>query len=185
MPMNGRQSFPERRSRGRGRIVATIRGRLDDPAVRVVALSGAHMMGKSREALEATRVRDMNVVEALDRNALSMDQIRRLEVPGREPVVLARSFDVAAGPPLNRWRSGSRRCTSFCGPARQSRNSARRGDAMSDGGVDSQQIVECCAWDRRPPRFLIHDRDCRYGATFAHRVWHLGIEQVRTLFSTL
>src|SRR5262249_29163396 len=27
----------------------------------------------------------------------------------------------------------------------------------------AQQIVECCAWDRRPPRFLIHDRDSRYG----------------------
>ena len=23
----------------------------------------------------------------------------------------------------------------------------------------AQQIVECCAWDRPPPRFLIHDRD--------------------------
>jgi len=27
----------------------------------------------------------------------------------------------------------------------------------------AQQIRECCAWDRRPPRFLIHDRDSRYG----------------------
>jgi hypothetical protein len=25
----------------------------------------------------------------------------------------------------------------------------------------AQQIVECCAWDRAPPRFLIHDRDSR------------------------
>ena len=30
----------------------------------------------------------------------------------------------------------------------------------------AQQIVECCAWDRAPPRFLIHDRDSRYGANF-------------------
>jgi hypothetical protein len=30
----------------------------------------------------------------------------------------------------------------------------------------AQQIVECCAWDRRPPRFLIHDRDSRYGMSF-------------------
>jgi hypothetical protein len=28
----------------------------------------------------------------------------------------------------------------------------------------AQQIVECCGWDRDPPRFLIHDRDSRYGA---------------------
>jgi hypothetical protein len=30
----------------------------------------------------------------------------------------------------------------------------------------AQQIVECCAWDRAPPRFLVHDRDSRYGANF-------------------
>ena len=34
----------------------------------------------------------------------------------------------------------------------------------------AQQIVECCAWDRAPPRFLIHDRDSRYGANFDRRV---------------
>ena len=44
----------------------------------------------------------------------------------------------------------------------------------------AQQIVECCAWDRAPPRFLIHDRDSRYGASFDRRVRHLGIRQVRT-----
>jgi hypothetical protein len=33
----------------------------------------------------------------------------------------------------------------------------------------AQQIVECCAWDRWPPRFLIHDRDSRYGMTFDNR----------------
>jgi hypothetical protein len=46
----------------------------------------------------------------------------------------------------------------------------------------AQQVVECCAWDRWPPRFLIHDRDSRYGATFERRLRHLGIEQVRTPF---
>jgi len=46
----------------------------------------------------------------------------------------------------------------------------------------AQQIVECCAWDRAPPRFLIHDRDSRYGASFDRRVRHLGIRQVRTPF---
>jgi len=45
----------------------------------------------------------------------------------------------------------------------------------------AQQIVECCAWDRAPPRFLIHDRDSRYGANF-DRVRGLGIRQVRTPF---
>ena len=30
----------------------------------------------------------------------------------------------------------------------------------------AQQIVECCGWDREPPRFLIRDRDSRYGSLF-------------------
>jgi len=68
----------------------------------------------------------------------------------------------------------------FCGPARQQRKSARGGDAMSDCGVDAQQLVECCAWDRWPPRFLIHDHDSCCGAAFERRLWHLGIAQVRT-----
>jgi hypothetical protein len=37
----------------------------------------------------------------------------------------------------------------------------------------AQQIFECCAWDRWPPRFLIHDRDS--GAIFERRLRHLGI----------
>jgi hypothetical protein len=46
----------------------------------------------------------------------------------------------------------------------------------------AQQIVECCAWHRAPPRFLIRDRDSRYGASFDRRVRHLGIRQVRAPF---
>jgi hypothetical protein len=46
----------------------------------------------------------------------------------------------------------------------------------------AQQIVESCGWDRAPPRFLIHDRDSRYGASFDRRMRHLGIRQVRTPF---
>jgi putative transposase len=49
-------------------------------------------------------------------------------------------------------------------------------------GWVAQQIVECCAWDRAPPRFLIHDRDSRYGASFDRRVRGLGMRQVRTPF---
>jgi putative transposase len=46
----------------------------------------------------------------------------------------------------------------------------------------AQQIVECCGWDRKPPRFLIHDRDSRYGELFDHRLQGLGITQIRTPF---
>jgi hypothetical protein len=46
----------------------------------------------------------------------------------------------------------------------------------------TQQVVECCTWDRGPPRFLIHDRDRIYGTSFDRRVRNLGIAQVRTPF---
>jgi len=46
----------------------------------------------------------------------------------------------------------------------------------------AQQIVECCGWDRVPPRFLVHDRDACYGTSFDQRVRNLGIAQARTPF---
>jgi transposase InsO family protein len=46
----------------------------------------------------------------------------------------------------------------------------------------AKQIVECCGWDREPPRFLIHDRDSRYGKVFDRRLNNLGITQIRTPF---
>ena len=46
----------------------------------------------------------------------------------------------------------------------------------------AQQVVECRGWDRDPPRFLIHDRDSRYGSIFDRRLCHLGITQIRTPF---
>ena len=56
-------------------------------------------------------------------------------------------------------------------------------DLLKEGKTFTpQQIIECCACDRWPPRFLIHDRDSRYGAIFERRLRHLGIEQVRTPF---
>ena len=46
----------------------------------------------------------------------------------------------------------------------------------------AQQVVEACGWGRDPPRFLIHDRDSRFGATFDQRMNRLGITQIRTPF---
>ena len=45
-----------------------------------------------------------------------------------------------------------------------------------------RQIVEACGWDREPPRFLIHDRDNRYGTAFDLRLKALGARSVRTPF---
>jgi transposase InsO family protein len=44
----------------------------------------------------------------------------------------------------------------------------------------AQQVVEACDWDRDPPRYLIRDRDSRYGQAFDRRVRGLGVGQLRT-----
>jgi hypothetical protein len=85
--------FPHAPLIGRDELLISLRSWIDDPEVRVIALSGTHMMGKSRVVLEATRMRDTGVVEALDRASLSVDQLRRLEVPGREIIVIVNDAD--------------------------------------------------------------------------------------------
>jgi len=52
--------------------------------------------------------------------------------------------------------------------------------AKSTAAWAAQQMVEGCAWDRKPPRFLVHDRDSCDGATFHRRVRNIGVAQVRT-----
>ena len=44
----------------------------------------------------------------------------------------------------------------------------------------AQQMTEICGTNRELPRYLIHDRDCCYGAVFDRRVRSLGIKQIRT-----
>jgi len=44
----------------------------------------------------------------------------------------------------------------------------------------SQQMVEACDSERESPCYLIHDRDCCYGAVFNRRVRALGSKQIRT-----
>jgi hypothetical protein len=85
--------FPHAPLIGRDDLLISLRSWIDDPEVRVIALSGTHMMGKSRTVLEATRTRDTGVVEALDHASLSVDQLRRLEVPGREIIVIVNDVD--------------------------------------------------------------------------------------------
>jgi len=76
-----------------------------------------------------------------------------------------------------RWRSTSRGKPGRPPIAPELRELIRR---MAIG--NRLWFVECCSWDRDPPRFLIHDRDGRYGAAFDHRVSNLGITQIRTPF---
>ncbi len=44
----------------------------------------------------------------------------------------------------------------------------------------AQQMVEACGISREPPRYLIHDRDGCFGASFNRRVRSLYIRQIRT-----
>jgi hypothetical protein len=85
--------FPHAPLIGRADLLTSLRSWIDDPDVRVIALSGTHMMGKSRVVLEATRPRDTDAVEALGRASLSVDQFRRLEVPGRDIIVIVNDAD--------------------------------------------------------------------------------------------
>lgn len=48
------------------------------------------------------------------------------------------------------------------------------------GEWTGRQIAEACDWDREPPRYLVHDRDARYGTSFDLRLQALGIKSVRT-----
>jgi hypothetical protein len=38
----------------------------------------------------------------------------------------------------------------------------------------AQQVVDACGWERDPPRYLIRDRDGRFGIEFDRRVQRLG-----------
>jgi len=44
----------------------------------------------------------------------------------------------------------------------------------------AQQMVEACGISREPPRYLIHDRDDCFGASFNRRVASPGIRKIRT-----
>ena len=44
----------------------------------------------------------------------------------------------------------------------------------------AQQIVGACGWDQDPPRYLIRDRDGRFGIEFDRRVQRLGVTQIHT-----
>ena len=62
---------------------------------------------------------------------------------------------------------------------------AATGLRLTQHATDSwtaEQIVECCSWDRNPPRFLVHDRDSCYGTAFDRRVRNIGIAQICTPF---
>jgi putative transposase len=44
----------------------------------------------------------------------------------------------------------------------------------------AQQVVDVCGWGRDPARYLIRDRDGRFGIEFDRRVQRLGVTRIRT-----
>ena len=44
----------------------------------------------------------------------------------------------------------------------------------------AQQIVDACGWDRDPSRYLIDDRDGRFGIEFDRRLKRFGVKRIRT-----
>ena len=73
---------------GRDQLTDELRTLVDRPSVRAVVVTGPHMIGKSRLILEATRHRDIDVVEALDSSGVNADSMRRLAKVGRETILL-------------------------------------------------------------------------------------------------
>lgn len=78
---------------GRVTICEALTTLLRDQAVKVIAIIGTHMMGKSRAVLEATRACDVEFVEALERQGPQLVDLMRLTSPGRTVVVLANDLD--------------------------------------------------------------------------------------------
>ena len=61
---------------------------VDDPQVRVIVLSGPHDIGKSRLALEATRHRPHDVVQALDPRSMDPSDYRSLCASHEETICI-------------------------------------------------------------------------------------------------
>jgi hypothetical protein len=73
---------------GRNEELGTLRSLIDDPAVRVIVLSGPNAMGKSRLALEACSDRPLEPVVALDAKTMSTSALVALESPQIETLVI-------------------------------------------------------------------------------------------------
>ena len=80
--------------------MSRLRSLVDDPRVRVIVLSGPHDMGKSRLALEATRHRPHDVVQALDPRSMDLSDYRSLCATHGEVICIVEDPESDAIEPL-------------------------------------------------------------------------------------
>jgi len=78
---------------GRDTVSESLTALPRQPDVKVIAIIGTHMMGKSRVVLEATRACDVGFVETLERQRPKLADLMRLTSPARTIVVLANDLD--------------------------------------------------------------------------------------------
>jgi hypothetical protein len=85
---------------GREEEMSRLRSLVDDPRVRVIILSGPHDIGKSRLALEATRHRPHDVVQALDPRSMDLSDYRSLCATHGEVICIVEDPESDAIEPL-------------------------------------------------------------------------------------
>ncbi len=73
---------------GREAELDRLRSLVDDPRVRAIVLSGPHDIGKTRLALEATRHRPHDVVQALDPRSMDLSDYRSLCASHEEAICI-------------------------------------------------------------------------------------------------
>ena len=85
---------------GREEEMSRLKALVDDPRVRVIVLSGPHDIGKSRLALEATRHRPHDVVQALDPRSMALSDYRNLCATHGEVICIVEDPESDALEPL-------------------------------------------------------------------------------------
>ena len=80
--------------------MSRLKALVDDPRVRVIVLSGPHDIGKSRLALEATRHRPHDVVQALDPRSMDLSDYRSLCATHGEVICIVEDPESDAIEPL-------------------------------------------------------------------------------------
>lgn len=81
---------------GREQELVKLRSMLDDARIRAVVLSGAHNIGKTRLAIEATAHRPNETVVALDPRSMTASELLSLESPATETIVIIEDPDPEA-----------------------------------------------------------------------------------------